>query len=542
MRLNIIVLSLLLVLFPGVVLGQGSDSNGTASDDAPGWLVVFAGSDDAATQQNVIRACMVANFVWRLPTDHVLVLARGADVDSFVKGGDLPKEMGVDGNKAFAAPAPPGFKPSKTEDLLDGAGSIGGAFKVLFHTNPSSFFSYSGDATAENFRIGRDVLARVAQPGQFIAFLTIANGESIAGSKSGFFLTPHPGDTGKKRLSADDFKLTDCRASVRMVMLGGSTTAASEAPDFSALADSLAAGGDKDTISAVFANWAVGAGAVNAYIAQLLRHLQSANYDRTTLQEIQDYSSRDSLQDKSQLRPQSLKTTLGAAFCLKRVPVEANIVRDKQDPVDSVLSKDSYFGNVSDITIGGNTVLSLPGAGNLSPENRGDIIKARIVEFMERLKSDPDAILKIKIQPEADGSWGLYTDDGKKLVNADPNAAKLLGVTSRELVADLETHFKTACYKFLHQGTGYPEKLASEWYMSGKRQYNLQHWSKAASYYALAVKRLPTYTVAHFGLIDSLAKDGRKAEAAAALKRLMALKLDAQDRSRVKALRLRTGL
>lgn len=540
MRLVNLALVIVLALAPCGVFGQGGADNRTPMDGAPGWLIVFAGGDDAVTQQNVIRACMVANFVWQLPTDHVLVLARGADVENFVKGGDLPAEMGVDGNKAQAAPLRPGYAPAKTEDLIDVAGPVGGAFKLLFNTAPRNFFPYSADATADYFRIGRDVIARIAQPGQFVAFITIANGETLSGNRAGFTLVPRPGDHGKQRLAADDFKLTDCRASVRLFVLAGRSSA--DVPDFAPVLANIASGGDKETVSAVFANWAAGNSAANAYLSQLLRHLQSGSYERTTLQDLHQYAARDSLQAKSVFTAQPMTTSLDAAFCLSRIPIQPAVPQDNPPSVELAVSNDSYFNKVSVLTLGSRTLLSLPGAGSLTPEERGDIIKTRLVGFLERLKSEPDALLKIKLKPEQGESWGLYTDDGMKLVTADPDAAKQMGVTPRELVADLETQFKVAFYKFLHQGTGYPEKLASNWYVSGRTQYNLRHWSKAAAYYSLAVKAQPTYIVAHFGLIDALVKDGQRSRAASALKTLMAMKLDADARRRIVALRKRNGL
>jgi len=227
-------------------------------DTAAGWAIIIAADYQAKSpatvdvmlplqhvraklklyecvQRDAIRAYAALVNQYGLPADHIILLSEGTLIDAFVKDVAFPQPA-VKTKDRLVIPDHPAFVDNVNKwrraidqhkapwlgDRIATANPVGDGATVLAdmvhpYGGSSPGLPLYGAPTANNFRAARDLVSRFASPDQFVMFVV----SSHAGPTAKLVTLPQTGSQSldQSSLSAEDFRLSGCKARSRIAVL-----------------------------------------------------------------------------------------------------------------------------------------------------------------------------------------------------------------------------------------------------------------------------------------------------------------------------------
>ncbi len=199
------------------------------NDTSPGWVIILGANspdttraaNDRTIQWDAIRAFRQFATNLRVPADHIVLLARGDDVENFNRTKNFP--VGFEGGAVKYETRP---YTEYTEKLLENQPPTSdlGLFKSRFYTKDATV-PLHGEPTALNFKSARNAISKMAQSNQFVA--VVVSAYIRAGSGKGeekaklYIMTSDANDDASDPLTETDFQFPGCKAANRVLLLGG---------------------------------------------------------------------------------------------------------------------------------------------------------------------------------------------------------------------------------------------------------------------------------------------------------------------------------
>ncbi len=510
----------------GILAQQPNPPRATpANDKSPGWVIILGANapdttraaNDRTIQWDAIRAFRQFTGNLKVPADHIVLLARGADVENFERTKSLP--AGFEGGAKNYEPTP---YTEYTEKLLENQPRTSdlGLFKSRFYTKDATV-PLHGEPTALNFKTARNAISKMAQSNQFVA--VVVSAYVRAGSGQGDDKAKVKVLTGDdSELTDTDFQLAGCKAANRVLLLGGHLSHEDQdrVPNYSGLLGILNDSGSGITAqSVVIANNETGTGdktARKSFLRYALIGLESnerplAEYGVTLTNKVNGIGKDSQLFQDTMVAATSTSSTLA-----QLLPVPASPLTGMKSGV-KITGEIGTMPGVSEtigvVKIGGKILVRMFGIPRTpyNPLERATLIS-------KALKQQNLADLEtIRIEARKK-EFVLMTPKGQ-VVTVDTHTAQMFGMSPHDLAITMR--------QLIRRGFGLAERAdpgagmsAEDYFNEGNDKFNAGQYAEAEKNFREAIDGNPSYFFARVALVECCLKQGNKAEAMSALEEI----------------------